>query len=132
MITSTEGEGAARAKEWIENIVKDLEVGEIYEGEVVKIVTDRNKGTEIGAIVQVLPGKDGMVHISQISHERTEKVSSVIKVGDKVKVKVMEVDKEKGRVSLSMKELLPRPNVVNTTGPQEDGKPKRGPRFFKK
>lgn len=129
MITSTDGEGAARAKQWIENIVKEIEIGEIYEGQVVNIVTDRNKGTEIGAIVQLLPGKDGMVHISQISHERTNKVSDVLKVGDTVKVKVMEVDKEKGRVSLSIKELLPKPDFIK---PQEDKKPSRGPRFFKK
>ena len=109
MITSTDGEGAKKAIAWVENIVKEIEVGEIYEGKVLKIVTDRNKGTEIGAIVELSPGKDGMVHISQIAHERVEKVSDKIKVGDVVKVKVAEVDKEKGRVSLSMKDFLPKP-----------------------
>jgi len=109
MITSTDGESAKKAREWIENIVKDIAIGEIYEGKVLKIVTDRNKGTEIGAIVELLPGKDGMVHISQVSQNRIDKVTDVIKVDDVVKVKVMDVDKEKGRISLSMKELLPKP-----------------------
>lgn len=127
MITSVDSEGAARAKAWVENIVKELAVGEIYEGSVVKIVTDRNKGTEIGAIVEVLPGKDGMVHISQIAHERVEKVSDKLKLGDKVKVKVMEVDKEKGRVSLSIKELLP-----HTGGEQRDTRPKFKKPFVRK
>jgi len=109
MITSTDGESTKKAREWIENIVKDIAIGEIYEGKVLKIVTDRNKGTEIGAIVELLPGKDGMVHISQVSQNRIDKVTDVIKVDDVVKVKVMDVDKEKGRISLSMKELLPKP-----------------------
>lgn len=109
MITSTDEDGARRAKEWIENIVKELQVGEIYDGEIVRIVTDKNTGAEIGAIAQLLPGKDGMVHISEISYTRVEKISDVLKLGDKVKVKVMEVDKEKGRVGLSIKALLPRP-----------------------
>jgi polyribonucleotide nucleotidyltransferase len=124
MITSVEGEGAKKATKWIENIVKEIEVGEIYEGKVIKIVTDRNKGTEIGAIVELMPGKDGMVHVSQIAHERVEKVSDKIKMGDVVKVKVAEVDKEKGRVSLSMKDLLPKPE-----GFKEAPRPKPG---FKK
>lgn len=109
MITSTDEVGAQKAKEWIENIVKELAVGEIYEGEVVRIVTDKNSGAEIGAIVQLLPGKDGMVHISEVAYRRIEKISDVIKLGDKVKVRVQEIDKEKGRVGLSIKALLPKP-----------------------
>jgi len=66
-------------------------------------VKDRNSGKEIGAIVQILPNKDGMVHISQIADRRIETVSSELKIGQVVKVKVMEVDKERGRVSLSIK-----------------------------
>ena len=109
MITSTDGAGAQKAREWIENIVKEVEVGEIYEGKVLKIITDKNRGNEIGAIVELLPGKDGMVHISNIAHKRIEKVTDYIKEGDIVKVKVMNVDKEKNRIELSMKELLPKP-----------------------
>jgi len=70
---------------------------------VTSILKDRMRGNEIGAIVQILPNKDGMVHISQIAPERIEKVSDKLKIGDIVKVKVMEVDKERGRVSLSIK-----------------------------
>ena len=130
MITSTDGEGAKKAKAWIENIVKEIMPGEIYEGKVLNIVTDRNKGTEIGAIVELMPGKDGMVHISQIAHERVNKVSDKVKVGDVVKVKVVEVDKEKGRVSLSMKELLPKPEGFKEE-PRDQARSRR-PKFFKK
>ena len=130
-----EEEGATKAKEWIENIVRDVEVGETYEGKVLQIITDRNKGNELGAIVELLPGKDGMVHISQVSHQRIDKISSVINVGDTVKVKVMEVDREKNRISLSMKELLPKPKFDNKDrGTSFPAKPKPAgkPRFFKK
>ncbi len=109
MITSTSAEGSAKAKTWIENIVKELEVGEIYEGPIIKIVTDKNTGGEIGAIVELLPGKDGMVHISQVAYERVNKITDKYKLGDMVKVKVVAIDKEKNRVSLSIRELLPKP-----------------------
>lgn len=135
MITSTNGDEAKKAREWVENIVKELEVGEIYEGQVVKIVTDKNSGSEIGAIVELLPGKDGMVHISQVAHKRIDKITSVINVGDTVKVKVMEVDKERGRVSLSIKELLPKPDFDPRDNKKFDKDKKFGdkkPRFFKK
>lgn len=134
MITSTDEAGALKAKEWIENIVKELEVGEIYEGEVIRIVSDKNGGGEIGAIVQLLPGKDGMVHISEIAYRRIAKVSDVIKLGDKVKVKVMDIDKEKGRVSLSMKALLPRPEGYEDRNfdHRQSGGHRSKPRFFKR
>jgi len=133
MITSTDGEGSAKAKKWIENIVKDVEVGEIYEGKVLNIIKGRDNGSELGAIVELIPGKDGMVHISQIAHKRIEKVSDVLNIGDTVKVKVMEVDKDRGRVSLSMKELLPKP-AFSDRGREDKGRPapNRKPRFFKK
>ncbi len=84
---------AARAR--IEQIVSDVEPGRIYEGKVAKIM-------DFGAFVTILPGKDGLVHVSQISDERVEKVSDKLKEGDIVKVKVLEVDKQ-GRIRLSMK-----------------------------
>ena len=130
MITSTDGEGAKKAQAWIEGIVKEIVPGEIYEGQVLKIVTDKNKGTEIGAIVQLTPNKDGMVHISQIAYERVNKVSDKIKVGDVVKVKVVEVDKEKNRVSLSIKDLLPKPEGF--TPPADRTSKFKKPGFFKK
>jgi len=128
MITSTDAEGSVRAKQWIENIVKELEVGEIYEGKVTSIIKDRNSGSEIGAIVEVLPGKDGMVHISEVSYTRIPKISDVVKIGDSVKVKVLSVDKENNRVGLSIKALLPRPEGL----PENDNFRKRPDRPFRK
>ena len=108
-ITSHTAEGAQQAKEWIEAIVKVIEVGEEYEGTVTQIITDKNTGGEIGAIVELTRGKDGMVHISQFRYDHVANVSDIVKVGDKIRVKVVEVDAERGRVSLSAKALLPVP-----------------------
>ncbi len=83
------------AKKRIEDITADVEVGKTYEGKVVKIM-------DFGAFVSVLPGKDGLVHISQISHERVENVTDELTEGDIIKVKVLEIDKQ-GRIRLSMK-----------------------------
>ena len=83
------------AKKRIEDITADVEVGKTYEGKVVKIM-------DFGAFVSVLPGKDGLVHISQISHERVENVTDELAEGDIIKVKVLEIDKQ-GRIRLSMK-----------------------------
>ena len=77
-----------------------MEVGKVYEGTVIKIL-DNN----VGAIVSVIPGKDGLVHISQISHDRVKNVSDYLQVGQQVKVKALEVD-DRGRVRLSIKALL--------------------------
>ena len=80
---------------------------ELYEGRVIQIIGDRmDPRKEIGAIVQFLPGKEGMVHISQIAKERINLVSDVLKIDDVVKVKIMEIDQMKGRISLSIKETL--------------------------
>ncbi|MFH0819038.1 MAG: polyribonucleotide nucleotidyltransferase [Patescibacteria group bacterium] len=105
-VTSVSAEGMKAALERINGITKDVEVGEIYEGEIVKIVQDRNTGADIGAIVQLTAGHDGMVHISQIAMERVNKIQDYVKLGEKIKVKVMKVDKEKGRIELSRKVLL--------------------------
>ena len=91
---------AQAAKSRIDQIVSDVEPGRIYEGKVAKIM-------DFGAFVTILPGKDGLVHVSQISNERVEKVSDKLKEGDIVKVKVLEVDKQ-GRIRLSMKDLEPQ------------------------
>lgn len=111
-ITSVSSEGMAKTLEMIEDIFKQIEVGEVYTGKVIKIIEDRNTpGKEIGAIVQLTANHDGMVHISQVANERIDKVSDVIKEGDDVTVKVMEVDKMSGRVSLSRKAMLNNDNV---------------------
>jgi polyribonucleotide nucleotidyltransferase len=105
LISSNDAEAAEWVIEQVMAIGRVIEVGEIFDGEVVAIVKDKmNPTKEIGAIVEFMPGKDGMVHISQIADERIEKVSDILKLGDKVKVKVTAVDPEKGRISLSMKE----------------------------
>lgn len=136
MITSTDEDGAKRAQEWIENIVKEVEIGEIYEGKVTQIVKGKDSNSELGAIVELLPGKDGMVHISQVSHQRIAKITDVINVGDTVKVKVMDVDKERNRISLSMKELLPKPDFPDKSDRNFDrsrnDRDHRKPRFFRK
>lgn len=102
-IATTDATQAKKAISYIEGSTKEAVVGEIYEGPVTGIIKDRNSGKEIGAVVQILPNQDGMVHISQISQDRVEKIEDELKVGQVVKVKVMEVDKERGRISLSIK-----------------------------
>ena len=94
-IASVNKEAADEARRQIEQITADVEVGKIYEGTVQKIMN-------FGAFVQILPGKDGLVHISQISNERVENVTDALSEGQKVKVQVLEVDKQ-GRIRLSMK-----------------------------
>ena len=94
-IASVDAAAGKAAKDRIEQITSDVEPGRIYEGKVVKLM-------DFGAFVTISPGKDGLVHVSQISNERVEKVSDKLKEGDVVKVKVLEVDKQ-GRIRLSMK-----------------------------
>ena len=94
-IASTSGEAAAAARSRIDAITAEVEIGKIYEGTVLKIL-------DFGAIVSVLPGKDGLLHISQIAQERVNKVEDYVKEGQVVRVKVLETD-DRGRVKLSMK-----------------------------
>ena len=94
-IASVDALGGQEARRRIEQITADVEVGVVYEGKVQKIM-------DFGAFVNILPGKDGLVHISQISHERVENVNDKLREGQTVRVKVLEVDKQ-GRVRLSMK-----------------------------
>jgi len=96
-IASVDGASGKEARRRIELITADVEVGRIYEGKVARLM-------DFGAFVTILPGKDGLVHISQISNERVEKVSDKLAEGDVVQVKVLEVDRQ-GRVRLSMKEV---------------------------
>ena len=102
-IAATTQEAGDAAKKRIEEITAEVEVGKVYEGTVVKIL-DNN----VGAIVSVMPGKDGLVHISQIAHERVRNVSDYLQVGQVVNVKALEVD-DRGRVRLSIKALLEAP-----------------------
>ena len=96
-ISAVDGTAANAAKKIIEDITAEAEVGKIYNGKVAKIM-------EFGAFVTILPGKDGLVHISQISNDRVEKVGDFLKEGDEVRVKLLEIDRQ-GRMRLSMKEV---------------------------
>lgn len=100
-IAAVDGAKADEAKRRIEEITAEAEVGKVYEGPVVKLL-------DFGALINILPGKDGLLHISQIAHERVEKVGDYLKEGQIVQVKVLETD-DKGRIKLSRKALLERP-----------------------
>ncbi|MDD5687679.1 MAG: polyribonucleotide nucleotidyltransferase [Elusimicrobia bacterium] len=95
-ISAEDEKSLNHAKQMIEYLTADAEVGKLYKGKVVSI-------TNFGAFVEVLPGKDGLVHISQIEEQRVEKVEDVLKIGDEIWVKVMEIDKQ-GRINLSKKQ----------------------------
>jgi polyribonucleotide nucleotidyltransferase len=95
MISATEAEGAERAMDMVRALTEDPEVGKIYTGRVVKLM-------EFGAFVNIMPGKDGLVHISQLAETRVDKVSDVVEVGDMIKVKLTEIDGQ-GRLNLSLK-----------------------------
>jgi polyribonucleotide nucleotidyltransferase len=110
-IAATDGEQAKDAIARITALTAEIEVGTVYTGKVVRIV-------DFGAFVNVLPGKDGLVHISQISEERVNAVSDVLTEGQDVTVKVLEVDRQ-GRVRLSMKEAMEKPVAAPTTDAAE-------------
>ncbi len=84
--------------EWVEGITADAEIDKTYDGKVVKIM-------DFGAFVEILPGKQGLVHVSQIAQERVENVSDYLSVDQDIKVKVVDIDRQ-GRIRLSMKEVL--------------------------
>ncbi|KGM39476.1 polynucleotide phosphorylase/polyadenylase [Aquabacterium sp. NJ1] len=115
-VASTDAEKANFAIQRINEITAEVEIGKTYEGAVTKLF-------DFGALVNLLPGKDGLLHISQIAHERVENVGDYLKEGQIVKVKVLETD-EKGRVKLSMKALLDRPEGM----PEREERGDRGPR----
>jgi polyribonucleotide nucleotidyltransferase len=99
---SENGENMAAALRIIKGIVAVPEIGEVYEGKVKSIV-------EFGAFIEILPGKDGLLHISEISWDRIAKMDGIFKEGEIVKVKLVEVDKKTGKLRLSRKALLPKP-----------------------
>lgn len=101
MVTSTDAEMAKKATEWIQNIVKEVEPGEVYDGKVTRLM-------DFGAFVEVLPGKEGLVHISQLANYRVGRVEDVVKVGDPLKVQVVEID-DQGRINLTHKPFAAAP-----------------------
>jgi polyribonucleotide nucleotidyltransferase len=104
-ISSVDGDAGERARQMIEGIVQEPEVGAVYEG-VVKSTT------AFGAFVEILPGREGLLHISELQHERTNKTEDVVKKGDRVRVKLLEVD-DRGKMRLSRKALLDKPEPQN-------------------
>ena len=115
-VSSANEESAQQALSMVEAIVKEPEVGEVYTGKVVRIL-------DFGAFVEILPNKDGLVHISQLAHEHVDRVEDVVNVGDEIEVKVMEID-SLGRVNLSKKVLEPRPEGMEDT--HDDRPPRSG------
>ncbi|TDM04111.1 polyribonucleotide nucleotidyltransferase [Macrococcus carouselicus] len=111
-IGSSDAAMIEEAKKWIENIVREAVVGEVYNGTVKRI-------EKFGAFVEIFPGKDALVHISQLAHERVAKVEDIIKMGDQFDVKVTEIDRQ-GRVNASRKVLLERPKTETPEPAQED------------
>ncbi len=128
----TDKECIEKAKAMIDDICREAKVGEIYDSKVVRL-------EKFGAFVELFKGQDALLHVSKISHERVEKPEDVLKIGDIIKVKVMEID-EKGRVNVSAKELLPKPEKKKKeekaseeeTKTEEKEAPKGEKRFFKK
>jgi len=118
-ITALDGVSGEKAKNTVEALTKDIAVGEVFEGTVTRVIA-------IGAFVQILPGKEGLVHISQLDVDRVGKVEDVVNVGDKIKVKVMEVDGQ-GRLNLSRKALMPGGDTGGFSG-GGGGDRGRGPR----
>lgn len=102
MITSADADKANIVRQAVESIGVPLQVGQEFTGAITQIVKDKNSGKEIGAIVQLTPNKDGMIHISALgTGEFVAKVSDIVKVGDEVKVKITAIDEERGRISLT-------------------------------
>jgi polyribonucleotide nucleotidyltransferase len=122
MVTSTDAESSAKAVKWIQDIVREVEAGEIFEGKVVRLM-------DFGAFVEVLPGKDGLVHISQLANYRVNKVEDVVKIGDTLKVQVSEID-DQGRINLTHKPFAPAPTPEQLAsgashGGFDDSRPRR-------
>jgi polyribonucleotide nucleotidyltransferase len=103
MVSSTDPEMGAKALNQIKMSMREVNVGEVITGKIIEIKKDRMTGKEIGAIMEITPKVDGMIHISQISNQRVERIEDYIKPGEIVTARVMEVDREKGRIGLSMK-----------------------------
>ena len=119
-VTSSDSVGMQKAVEWIKQLTHEVTAGEQYEGTVARL-------EDFGAFINILPGQDGLVHVSEIAYERTNKPSDVLKLGDKVKVLVKEID-NLGRINLSMKALLPKPEGYVERPPMD--RPPRSPRPF--
>jgi polyribonucleotide nucleotidyltransferase len=93
-----------KALAWVNGIVAKAEVGQIYDGKVKNIAA-------FGAFIEILPGKEGLLHISEIDWKRIEKVEDVLATGDKIQVKLIEIDQKSGKLRLSRRALIPKPEA---------------------
>jgi polyribonucleotide nucleotidyltransferase len=127
-ICSADKDSMEKALEWIKGICAVPEAGQVYHGKVVSIL-------EFGAFIEILPGKEGLLHVSEIAWTKTEKVEDVLKVGDEVDVKLLEIDAKTGKMRLSMRALTEKPEGYveperrprgGDRGPRKDSD--RGPR----
>jgi len=118
-IASNDGEAMKKAIDWIKGICAVPEAGTVYHGKVVSIL-------EFGAFIEILPGKEGLLHISEIAWEKTDKVEDVLKVGDEIDVKLLEIDAKSGKMRLSMRALTPKPEGY--VEPERKPRPERGDR----
>ncbi len=126
-VSSASNESAQKAIEWIKNITREIKVGEVFQGKVARIL-------DFGAIVQILPDKDGMVHISQLAPYRVNKVEDIVKVGQVIPVKVISVD-ESGKIGLSLKEIThpgSNDNFKQDHRKKDFSEHKQKPGFFRK
>ena len=117
MVTSTNAEASQKAVDWIKNLIREVQAGEVFQGTITRIL-------DFGAFAEILPGQEGLIHISELEPHRVEKVTDVVKVGDIVPVKVINID-ELGRINLSRKALLPgaenQPQELNPRPPRSGG-----------
>lgn len=120
MVVSTDAAAAEKAVQWIQNIVKEVEPGEVYEGKVTRLM-------DFGAFVEVLPGKEGLCHISQLANYRVNRVEDVVNVGDTLKVQVSEID-DQGRMNLTHKPFAAAPTPEQLAAAGSGGFEDRGPR----
>src|SRR6185312_2820704 len=111
LIGSTNADNAKKAIDWIEKLTKDVEAGTIYTGKVTRLMA-------FGAFVEILPGKEGLVHISELANYRVPRVEDVVNIGDEVKVLVTEIDRQ-GRINLSRRALL-EPAEPSEDEPDDD------------
>lgn len=110
MVTSVSAEASDKAVEWIKNLTREVVVGEVFQGKVTRLMN-------FGAFVEILPRQEGLVHISELAWQHVPNVHDVVKVGDMVKVKVIEID-EQGRINLSIRQTLPKPEGVELIAPR--------------
>ncbi len=124
-IASNDAEAMQKALDWIKGICAVPEVGQVYHGKVVSIL-------EFGAFIEILPGKEGLLHVSEIAWTKTDKVEDVLTVGDEVDVKLLEIDAKTGKMRLSMRALTEKPEGYvepkGGRGPRREGGNDRGPR----